>query len=134
LDILEGRMHIVRLLLIGLLFLTITASHAQTPRATITFDNQSGEVALVKVIGPTGRQTEVPNAQKRTVTVLAGQYYIVTGYGASPDKYTYSKGDPFKVTQTSTQHSVITITLHKVVDGNYHSDPISAAEFERASP
>src|SRR5262245_6846995 len=106
-------MHIVRLLLIGLLFPTITASHPQTPRATITFDNQSGEVALVKVIGPTGRQTEVPNAQKRTVTVLGGQYYIVTHYGASPDKYTYSKGDPFKVTQTSTQHSIITITLHK---------------------
>jgi hypothetical protein len=39
-----------------------------------------------------------------------------------------------RVTQTSTQHSVITITLHKVVDGNYHSDPISAAEFDRASP
>jgi hypothetical protein len=129
----------IRLLaLVGLVFLTgsVTSSHshAQTPRATITFDNQSGEVALVKVIGPTSRQTEVPNGQKRTVTVAGGQYYIVTRYGTSPDKYSYSKGDPFKVTQTSTQHSVITITLHQVVDGNYHSDPISAAEFDRASP
>jgi len=71
----------------------------------------------VKLVGPTGRLAEVPNKQKRTVSVTGGQYHIVTRYGASPKQYTYSKGDSFKVTQTAAQHSVITITLHKVVDG-----------------
>ena len=58
----------------------------------------------------------------------------MTRYGASADQYTYAKGDPFKVTQTATQHSIITITLHKVVNGNYATNPISAAEFDRAAP
>jgi hypothetical protein len=58
----------------------------------------------------------------------------VTRYGASTDQYTYSKGDPFKVTQTATQHSIITITLHKVVNGNCATSPIPAAEFDRAAP
>jgi hypothetical protein len=66
--------------------------------------------------------------------VIGGQYYIVTRYGAARDHYSYSKGDSFKVTQTATQHSVITITLHKVVNGNYETSPISAAEFDRAKP
>ena len=128
-------LYIVRALAIPLLgLLSGTAGHAQTPRATVTFDNQSGEPARVKLIGPTGRLTEVPNKQKRTVTVIGGQYYIVTRYGAAADQYTYSKGDPFKVTQTATQHSIITITLHKVVNGNYATSPISAAEFDRAAP
>jgi hypothetical protein len=58
----------------------------------------------------------------------------VTRYGANPDDYTYSRGDPFKVTQTAKQHSAITITLHKVVGGNYPSTPIDAAEFDKANP
>ena len=128
-------LYIVRALVSpGLVLLTGTAGHAQAPRATVTFDNQSGEPARVKLIGPTGRLTDVPNKQKRTVTVIGGQYYIVTRYGAAADQYTYAKGDPFKVTQTATQHSIITITLHKVVNGNYATSPISAAEFDKANP
>lgn len=53
-------------------------------------------------------------------------------YGSKPEKYRYSKGDPFTIIQTATQYSVTTITLHKVVDGNYPTHPISAEEFEKA--
>jgi ABC-type Fe3+-hydroxamate transport system substrate-binding protein len=128
-------MHIIRFLaLAALVLLKTTIGHAETPRATVTFDNQSGEQALVKLIGPTGRVVLVPNRQKRTVTAVGGQYHILTRYGGSPDGYTYSKGDSFKVTQTAKQHSVITITLHKVVGGNYPSSPIDAAEFDKANP
>ncbi|HEV2956939.1 MAG TPA: hypothetical protein VGX95_12530 [Xanthobacteraceae bacterium] len=122
---------VVRLVALASLLLTISAVHAQTPRATITFDNQSGRPALVKVIGPTRRTTQVPNLQKRTVTVLGGEYYILTRYGSKPDEYTYSRGDSFHVTQTASQYSVITITLHKVVGGHYGSKNIPAGEFDR---
>ena len=126
--------HLVRLIVVLGALLLPGAAGAQTARATITFDNQSGDLALVKLIGPSGRRAEVPTGQKRTVKVVGGQYHIVTRYGTSPDSYRYSKGDPFTVTQTATQHSVITITLHKVVDGNYSTRPVSAEEFNRASP
>jgi hypothetical protein len=90
-------LHIVRLLaLAALLLLAASTGHAQTPRATITFDNQSGEPALVKLIGPTGRLADVPNRQKRTVKLTGGRYHILTRYGASPDSYTYSRGDSSK--------------------------------------
>jgi hypothetical protein len=103
---------------------------AQNNPNTITFDNQSGEPALVKVIGHTGLLIEVPNGESRLINVPAGQYYLLVRYGSKPDRYTYAKGDPFTVTQTETQYSVITITLHKVVGGNYSSHPISSEQFE----
>lgn len=120
--------------LASVLLLPAAAGQAQTPRATITFDNKSGELALVKVIGPTGRRTEVPDRQKRTVKVVGGQYYLLVRYGAKPGSYHYTKGDRFKVTQTATRYSIITITLHKVVGGNYGSEPSSPEEFERGNP
>jgi hypothetical protein len=112
--------------------LNTTTSQAQTPRATITFENGSGLDALVKVIGPTDRTVAVPDGEDRTVTVLGGEYYILTRYGPdSEGRYTYSKGDSFDVTQTSAEYSEITITLQKVENGNYDSEPVSADEFER---
>jgi hypothetical protein len=120
--------------LFPVLLLTATISHAQAPRATITFDNQSGNPALVKLIGPTGRLASVPNGRKSTVKVIGGRYHIVTRYGADPKSYTYSKGRHFQVTQTATRYSIITITLHKVADGNYQTEAVSAAEFDQAKP
>jgi hypothetical protein len=95
---------------------------------TITFQNQSGEAALVKVVGPVDRSVYVPNAADRMVNVPGGTYYILCRYG-EPGNYHYSKGNPFFVTQTSSSVSEIRITLHKVVGGNYATRPISAAEF-----
>ena len=64
------------------------------------------------------------------VRAFGGQYYIVTRYG-DPDHYTYSKGDAFTVVQTGRQYSIITITLHLVINGNYHTTPISASVFDK---
>lgn len=99
---------------------------------TITFYNRSGEWTLVKLMGPTGQTVEVPHGESTTVNVAAGQYYLLVRYGSKPDTYTYAKGDPFTITQTPTQYSVITITLHKVVGGNYPAHPISSEEFDNA--
>lgn len=99
---------------------------------TITFDNQSGKQALVKVVGPTSRSIAVPDGETRTVNVTSGEYYILIRYGSEPEDYQYRKGDPFRVVQTSTKYTAITITLHKVIGGDYETHPVSRKEFEYA--
>lgn len=96
---------------------------------TITFSNQSGEPALVKVRGATNTQTFVPNGSSSTVNASGGTHYIIVRYGSSPP-YSYSKGDSFSVNETATQYSAITITLHKVAHGNYNSSSTSQVEFD----
>ena len=114
-----------------LLFHALTC-HGSTDN-TVTFDNQSGQPALVKLVGPTPQEVEVPVGQKRTVTASPGQYYIKTRYG-TPGRYRYTKGDDFLIKETATTRSQITITLHKVVGGNYETEAISAEEFATTSP
>jgi hypothetical protein len=98
--------------LLGALFLPATLSYGQRP-AEVTFDNQSGDPALVKLIGPTQKTLVVPQGQARMITVTGGHYYIVVRYGPdSGGNYSYTEGDPFDVTQTPLHYSVITITLH----------------------
>jgi len=100
---------------------------------TITFENQSGEPAVVRLVGPSGRSVEVPQGETRTINVVAGEFYILVRYGSKAGQYTYSKGDPFTVKQTVTQYSDISITLHKVVGGNYSTHPTSRDEFEQVT-
>lgn len=97
----------------------------------VVFDNQSGDAALVKLIGPTATEVQVPNGAKQGVDAAAGKYTIKVRYG-TPGNYRYTKGDAFTVTETSTARSEVTITLHKVVAGNYESMPISETEFGAA--
>ncbi len=99
----------------------------------VTFDNQSGKQALVKLVGPTTSAIPVENSKKESVSVAPGHYFIKIRYGA-PGAYSYSKGDEFDVTETATATSDITITLHKVVAGNYRSKAISEAEFGGNAP
>jgi hypothetical protein len=120
---------VLSLLLVCTIALT---THAQTARSTLTLDNQSGQSALVKLIGLAGRLVAVPNSEKRAVTIGAGKYYLLARYGSDPCRYTYSRGDPFTVEETATQYAVITITLHPVVGGNYHTRQTSAQEFDSA--
>jgi hypothetical protein len=117
-------MSIIRLLLV--LFVTAGIAAAQN---TVTFDNQSGQSALVKLIGPTSKEVEVPNGAKGRVEASAGRYTIKVRYG-TPDQYRYTKGEEFEVKETASTQSAITITLHKVVAGNYDSRSISEADFE----
>lgn len=95
---------------------------------TVTFYNQSGEPALVKLVGPTDCQVQVPNGAQQTVAANAGTYFIKVRYGM-PDDYSYAKGENFEVTETDTHYSATTLTLHKVTDGNYDSHPIPESEF-----
>jgi len=116
----------------GLLSLTVVLAFL-IPAVTeadskVTFDNQSGKPALVKLAGPTASSVTVENNKKESVSVAAGHYFIKVRYG-TPEAYSYSKGDEFDVTETATAVSDITITLHKVVAGNYGSKAISETEF-----
>ena len=104
---------------------------AQEHPNTITFDNQAGEYALVKLVGPTLTSIEVPNGKKRTIHAEKGEYYILTRYGTDPNKYKFSKGETFEVTQSKTEYSKTTITLYPVIDGNYSTTPITSDEFSK---
>jgi hypothetical protein len=95
----------------------------------ITFDNRSGNNAVVKLVGPSGVVVHVPSNQGRTVNVAPGTYVILVRYGDDAGSYSYSKGRAFSVEQVGNMYSVITITLHPVLGGNYETRPISAAEF-----
>ncbi|MGO9273452.1 MAG: hypothetical protein ACLQOO_24975 [Terriglobia bacterium] len=111
------------------LMLLCSSVRAQEPPNTITFINNSGEDATVKLIGPTHGYISVPNRAQNTVHVAAGRYSIVTRYCDSSNHCSYNKGDAFDVIQTATQYSEITITLNVVPNGNYHTTPATAAEF-----
>ena len=121
----------LQLILLALMATGLSASRtlAQAYPNTITFENQSGEGALVKLIGPVRWNIPVPNGTSRAINVPAGNYYILTRYCDSSNHCSYSKGDPFTVIQTETQYSDITITLHKVPNGNYRTYPATATEF-----
>ncbi len=102
------------------------------PANTVTFDNRSGEHALVKLAGPSPQTVEVAQGSSATVNVAAGKYHLLVRYGTKPERYRYAKGDPFTVTETATQRSAVTITLYPVAHGNYATRPISRQEFEAA--
>lgn len=113
-------------------FSDLLGTNAAVPPNTITFENRSGKLALVKLIGPTTLAIEVPHQESRTVKAAAGEYYILVRYAVKPKKYTYSRGEHFTVRETPDQFSAITITLHPVVGGNYTTYPATAEEFEKA--
>jgi hypothetical protein len=119
---------VMRKIVAFMFFVLVSVSTVFAQNNTVVFDNQSGEPALVKLIGPTDREVEVAAGAKGTVTATAGRYHIKVRYGA-PGKYHYAKGEEFEVKETATSKSKTTITLHKVVAGNYDSRPISDAEF-----
>lgn len=122
-------MHTIRRVLA--VFLLLSGGALAEPPNTLTLDNRSGEDALVKVVGPTSAAVEVPTGSSRTIHVAGGGYLLLVRYGRDPRRYSYTKGDPFTVRQTPTQYSMTTITLHKVVNGNYGTVRIPAGEFER---
>jgi hypothetical protein len=114
-------------------FFLFQVIYSQTAPNTITFENESGELGLVKVIGPTSIIQEVPNGLSRTVNVSTGEYFILVRYGNNVNNYKYTKGEKFKVSQTTNEFSATTITLHKVADGNYSTTPVSGDVFDSYS-
>ena len=114
------------------LFATNCLPALSQSKNTVTFENQSAKGALVKLIGPTPLAVEVPGGQTETVTVAAGEYYILVRYGSDSGEYEYSRGDRFSVTETANTRSALTITLHTVEGGNYRTRQGSQEEFEGA--
>jgi hypothetical protein len=105
---------------------------AQPAPHKIIFDNQSGQNALVKVIGSTKLVVKVPKQRKKTVHVADGDYHILVRYGDSAKDYTYTKSDPFAVAQSDDQYSIITFTLFRTRGGDFNVTPVSPEEFEKA--
>lgn len=98
------------------------------PANTVTFENESGLPALVKLVGPTETTVNVADGGQATVNAAPGRYVIKVRYGQS-GKYRYMQGDPFEITQTATSYSKIRITLHTVSGGKYGMSPIGEDEF-----
>lgn len=114
---------------VGLVMVACAASLSAFGQSKVVFDNQSGTPALVTLIGPTKTEVEVPNGAKAGVDAAAGRYTIKIRYG-TPDNYRYTKGEEFEVTGTGRTRPETTITLHKVVAGNYETHPISETDFD----
>ncbi len=112
--------------LLAVLF-SFCAAGAEPPRNTITFENQSGEPALVHLFGPSEQRLQVDGATKRTVHVAGGIYAIVTRYGADRSRYRYEKADPFEVEDGLRKFTKMTVPL--AVPGS-KAQPASREEFE----
>lgn len=97
---------------------------------SLTLINQSGDNALVKLVGPSRMTVEVPNGSSRTVKIAGGTYVIYVRYG-TPGKYRYTKGESFQIEETYSSYTEASLTLHGVVNGNYHSEGSSESEFNR---
>ena len=127
------RMHIACRMLMFMSFLVVTSLMAHAAQSTpnmITFENQSGRNAVVRVIGPTHAVAKMQRDETRIVRVAAGEYYILVRYGDSEKEYTYTKSAPFSVTQSEGKVSIITFTLHRRSGGTFNSQPVSGQEFE----
>lgn len=122
--------------LLTVLVLVATAPASVLAGSSVTFDNQSGQPALVKLIGPISTVVEVPNGETRTVSATGGHYFILARYGTDESTYRYSKGDHFDITETYTGYSFryqrVRITLHTVINGNYHTARSNKQEFDHA--
>lgn len=100
--------------------------------SSISFQNGSGEDAVVKLVGPSARTTPVPQNQARSEQGIApGRYYLVVRYGDNEKNYSYTKGDPFIVEESGDQYSEISITLYKVPNGNYPTRPARKEDFDK---
>jgi hypothetical protein len=118
-------------LLIAFTAQSIQVRADEKPPSTVTFINLSGSPALVVLDGPTRIKAEVGDGSKASLNVPGGSYALFARYG-DKEPYHYSKGKSFTVTQTATQYSRTTITLHKVVGGNYPMTGASKRDFEAA--
>ncbi len=121
----------VALILLGAVLFS-RGAYAQY-HSTITFINGTNDDALVKLIGPTRTSVAVSAGQRQTADDVApGSYYVVVRYGNGSGAYSYTKGDPFSVEEYGNQYSQISMTLHKVANGNYQTRPANEAEFDNA--
>ena len=102
--------------------------YSASEKNTLTFINKSGEDALVKLVGPSRRLIEVPNRKERTVSIAGGEYQIYVRYG-NGQRYRFTRGEVFRIVDPPTGYTVARLTLHGVINGNYHTFSSSEDEF-----
>ncbi|MEM4408354.1 MAG: hypothetical protein QXI19_06390 [Candidatus Caldarchaeum sp.] len=114
----------------------------------IIIDNQTDRDAVVKIMQKTDRSSKMirdlyvrSNSRAIARQVPAGTYFLKVAYGVGWHKKqrkfltnrSFSKSELFTVEQYHTgysiQYSQITITLHKVYDGNFSFVEMSESEF-----
>ncbi len=123
----RGPMMAMMILLASMI--SLADANQSTPN-TITFDNQSGRNAVVRIMGPTKTIAKMQRDEKRIVHVAAGEYYILVRYGDSAKEYSYTKSSTFSVVQSEGKVSIIRFTLHRRSGGTFNSQPVSGNEFE----
>lgn len=96
----------------------------------LTFMNRSGDLALVKLVGPSRKVVQVPDGQDRRVQIASGAYRIYVRYGED-GHYIYTKGESFVIREVTGGYIQAQLTLHGVVNGNYGVEGSSRQEFER---
>ena len=106
-------------------------SQAEKPQNVLAVQNDSGQFALVKTVGPTKAIAKIPLDQKKTILLTPGDYYILIRFGYAPKEHIYTKSDSFSVTQGDNQFSYTTITLHRIVAGMKNSHEVSGEEFKK---
>lgn len=119
----------IKLAVLVLVAALTTVSTGAAGRATLTLENASGEDALVRVAGPTNGYVEVRNSSSRTINVAGGTYRLFVRYGR-PGRYSYTRGEPFTIVDSGQEWEDVTITLHKVPNGNYQTSPSDEGEFD----
>lgn len=98
----------------------------------ITFDNQSGEPAVVRLVGPTPAEVHVANGGRNAIRRVApGEYVVYIRYGVA-GACRYTQGERFTVREAGLEYSNIAMTLHTVPGGNYRYHESSEDEFNRA--
>ena len=93
--------------------------------SVISFQNQSGADAVVRLLGPSTQVLTVVNGQSFGAPVAAGDYFVVVRYGKSDSEYLFQKAGPIPVTEPSGKHSVVHITLQRPAA----DDPKAREEF-----
>ena len=102
--------------------------------SVVTLDNQSGQPALVRLVGPTRAEVLVPAGGRNSVRRVAGGHYTIYARYGVPGNYRHTRGDSFDVRDGGLGYSRVTITLHTIPAGNYAMHGSSVSEFSAAAP
>ncbi len=108
----------------------VTLSHAKKGGNVLAIQNDSGQFALVKTVGPTRAVAKIPLDQKKTIRLAPGEYYILVRIGFAPKEYIYTKGEPFTIKEEEDKFSLTTVTLHRIISGMKNPHEVSGEEFE----
>ena len=116
----------------GILSLHLLGSPGLTAdKNMLTLVNQSGEEALVKILGPKSGVVELAKESERTILLPAGSYKYYVRYGQG-QTVSYARGTPFTLEAVSTGYIEAALTLISP-PGTYQPDSVLEEEFNKVS-